>query len=298
MSHHKHSAIPDGSEKIRKITWVGLFVNVFLFMLKFSLGVLGRSQAVIADAVHSLSDLSTDFAVIFGAKFWMKPADESHPYGHKRIESIVTTFIGLILFVAGIKIGYDSIVNVKGFYSEQPAAIALFGALFSIVVKEIIYRLTIRVGKKEGSSAVVANAWHHRVDAFSSIPVLFAVGVAVISNKWAFLDNLAALVVSVFILYSAGKIIKPIFLEILGTAAPRELRDKIYNTALDTDGVKSIHALRTRKMGSDWYVDLHIQVNPEITVRRGHDISEHVKKNIVRTNKKIIDVIVHLEPYE
>jgi cation diffusion facilitator family transporter len=285
-------------KEIKKISWQGLIVNLGLSLAKFILGFVGHSQAVIADAVHSLSDLSTDIAVIFGSEYWLKPPDEGHPYGHKRIEAIVVTFIGIVLFTAGAGLGYRALISVREAQLRQPGIIAFLAALAFVVIKEVLYRYTLRVGKRTSSQAVIANAWHHRADALSSLPVVLAVGIALVNDKWIFLDNLAALVVSLFILYAAVKVIKPVLLEVLGTAAPLSLREDIYNIVSNTSGVESLHAVRTRKMGGDWFVDLHIQVNSQITVRAGHNISEAVKKNLLNSNKNIIDVVVHLEPHE
>ncbi len=298
MADNEHVLRKNGYQQIKRISWIGLIVNLLLSAIKFIFGVLGNSQAVIADAIHSLSDLSTDIAVIGGSKFWLKPADESHPYGHKRIEVIITTFIGVVLLFAGISLGFNALASLRCESASQPGIVALWGAVISVVAKEVLYRYTLRVGKRVRSQAVIANAQHHRTDAFSSIPVAVAVGVAAFSPQWYFLDNVAAVIVSLFILYSAAKIIKPVLLEILGTAAPVSLRQEIYNIVTNTQGVKSMHAVRTRRMGGEWYIDLHIQVRPEISVRQGHNISELVKKNLINSNNNIIDVVVHLEPYE
>jgi cation diffusion facilitator family transporter len=157
------SVVSDASVQTRRVTWIGLFVNVGLSMLKFIVGWLGHSQAVIADAFHSLSDLVTDFAVLFGLRFWSAPPDENHPYGHQRIETIVTTIIGVLLFAVGIGIGYNALTTVRDSHVQPPGRIAMIGALLSIVFKEVLYRWTVKVGRRIRSSAVIANAWPWRL---------------------------------------------------------------------------------------------------------------------------------------
>ncbi len=283
-------------QEIKRITWVGVGVNVFLSGVKLFLGILGGSQAVVADAVHSISDLSTDFAVLFGVRFWSKPADKSHPYGHGRIETIITIVMGLVLLLIGVGIAYHALITFSD-NAGRPSWIAFWGAFFSIVFKEALYRWTVAVGRKVKSSAVVANAWHHRTDALSSIPVAITVAVASVSSRWAFLDNIGAFVASLFILYASWKIIHPALYELVDAGTSKRNREKIESIVLDTDGVKSFHALRSRRMGASWYIDLHIQVDPHLSVLEGHNISEQVKVRLIKEGPEIADVVVHLEPY-
>ena len=284
--------------EIQRITWIGLFINIFLSALKFTVGLLGRSHAVIADALHSVSDLSTDFAIIFGSKIWLKPADEDHPYGHRRVELIVTGIISIVLASVAIGIGYNAVRNIQSGYVRQPGSIAFIGVFISIICKEILYRWTLAVGKRVKSSAVIANAWHHRTDAFSSIPVAIAIAVAVINIKYSFLDHIGALIVSLFIMRASWGIMKEVLLEIIDTGAPKKCLAEIRDIALSIEGVNSIHALRTRRIGYGWYVDLHVQVNANLTVKKGHEISKKVKHDLYKKGPDILDAIVHLEPYE
>jgi len=284
------------ADQIRSITWVGVGVNIGLFFIKLCFGIVGHSHAVVADAVHSLSDLTTDFAVIFGVKYWTKPADEDHPYGHRRIEAIITIIISLILMGVGLGIGYDAISTIRDEHVVQPGWIALSAALISIVAKESLYRWTIFVARTVKSSALAANAWHHRSDAFSSIPVAIAVVVAMFNPQWSFIDRLGAFVVAIFILYAGWGIMRTAISEITDKGASPEYLAQIESIILATEGVGSYHALRTRQVGSGWYIDLHIQVDPDLTVKVGHDISEHVKKNLLAQSPDILDVVVHLEP--
>jgi cation diffusion facilitator family transporter len=284
--------------EVRRVTWIGLAVNVFLSALKFIVGFLGSSQAVVADAVHSLSDMGTDFAVLLGVKFWSAPADESHPYGHRRIETIVTGAIGIALALAALGIGYNSLATIRDVHLKQPGWIAIAGSLLAIILKETLYRWTVAVGKRTKSSAVVANAWHHRSDALSSVPVVIAVTVAVINPKLAFIDHIGALVVSIFILKVSWDIIYPSLSELADLGAPQKSREKIRSIAMGINGVKSVHGIRTRRLGSGLHVDLHILVDGEMTVSMGHDISAAVKSALIEKGPNILDAVVHLEPYE
>jgi cation diffusion facilitator family transporter len=283
---------------IQRITWMGLAVNLFLAAVKFVTGIYGSSQAVVADAVHSLSDLGTDLAVILGIKYWTAPADEDHPYGHGRIETIVTAAIGIFLAAAAIGIGYNSLTSIKEPTPHAPTWIALLGSLFSIILKEILYHWTVKIGRQTRSSALIANAWHHRTDAISSIPALAAVAVAVVDPDWAFIDHVGALMVAVIILKVAWSITRPALHELGDQGASEKECAAINEVATGVGGVKTIHAVRSRKVGAGWFVDLHIQVKGTLTVHEGHEISGAVKHALLDGGLDIVDVVVHLEPYE
>ena len=285
-------------KKIKKVTWMGLFANVLLSAFKFAVGVIGKSQAVVADAVHSLSDVGTDFAVLFGVKFWSSPADSEHPYGHWRIETLITAIIGIALFIAGVEIAYKAIVTIKEVHKVGPLMIAIVGPVLSVIVKEVLYRRTKAIGRDIKSKALVANAWHHRSDALSSIPVLFAVFLASINPKFIIVDHIGACIVSIFIIKVSWDILKESFGELVDVSAPKKDQKKIKDVIKKVAGVKSIHAVRTRKLGPGLHVDLHVLVDGNITVKEGHDISEEVKKELIEKGPNIFDVVVHLEPYE
>lgn len=293
---HNHSS--DNSIQIKKITWAGMIANIILSAVKFIVGYLGSSQAVIADAVHSLSDMSTDIAVLLGLKFWSAPPDEGHPYGHGRIEALVTLAIGISLFAVAIGIGYNSVTTIKEAHDHPVTLIAITGPALSIMVKEILYRWTVAVGRRVKSSAVVANAWHHRSDAFSSIPALIAVAAAAINPEWEFIDHIGALIISIFILKVSWDIVSPALSELIDTSASQKETERIERIAMSINGVKSVHAIRTRKFGSSIQVDLHVLVDGNIPVWLGHDISEQVKKQLLKDGPEVIDVVVHIEPEE
>lgn len=284
--------------QVRRITVIGLIGNVGIAALKFIVGTVGASQAVVADAVHSLSDTVTDVAILLGLKYWSAPADERHPYGHGRIETLVTLALGVVLAVVAIGIGYRAMASVREAHPRQPEWIAFAGAALSIVFKEILYRWTVVVGRRVRSSAVIANAWHHRSDAFSSIPAALAVVVALTNPGLAFVDHIGAIIVSLIILHAAWRIVKPTLDELIDSGAPGPIRGQIQSLATSLRGVESVHAIRCRRSGSGLHVDLHVTVDGSISVQEGHRISEQVKKLLLEQGPDILDVVVHLEPHE
>ncbi len=284
-------------KQARQVTWIGLAVNLILFITKFVLGFLGSSQAVIADAFHSLSDIVTDIAILFGIKFWSAPPDECHPYGHKRIETIVTVGIGIVLSIIALGIGYNALILMRKTNLEPPTKIAAFGAILSIILKEIIYHWTLAVGTRIKSPALIANAWHHRSDAISSIPVFIAVTIAIFNPNFAFIDLIGALIVSLFILKVSWDIIRPAVSELSEGGASEYDRKKIKSIVMEVDGVKATHAIRTRKFGAGLYVDLHVLVDGEMTVQKGHLVSHEVKNKLLVKGPDILDVVVHIEPF-
>lgn len=286
------------ARKIKHITWAGIVVNVFLVVLKFIVGSLGRSQAVVADAVHSLSDLGTDFAILLGVKYWTAPADGDHPYGHRRIEALITTLIGVILAGAAIQICLDAMQSIREPHLSAPGWIALIGPLISIILKEGIFRWTLSVSKCTRSHAVMANAWHHRSDAISSLPAFFAVLGSAWNPSLAFLDRLGAVIVSVFILKVAWNILVPALRELSDQGATEKETQRIREIVQQTPGVTSTHKLRTRRVGYGYFVDLHIQVPGSMPVQEGHAISENVKIRLMDRGPNVLDVCIHLEPEE
>ena len=283
---------------VTRVTWVGLVCNLVLSLLKCCLGYLGSSHAVIADGIHSLSDLITDLAILIGVKYWSAPPDEKHPYGHYQYETIISSLIGLILITAAILLGYSALSSIRG-TSEQthPTWLAAVAALISVVVKEVLYRWTMQKGTAIKSSSLVANAQHHRSDALSSLPVLAAVSVAIFYPNWDFIDQIGALFVSLFILKAGYNIIAQAVSELIDASAPAEDCDRIKELVLSVDKVQSAHKIRTRRVGYGIFLDLHIQVNGDMTVTEGHIVSHKVSSTLYSLGPDVIDVIVHLEPY-
>lgn len=282
---------------IRFAGWIGLLVNLVLAAAKLVAGVLGHSQAVVADAVHSLSDIVTDVALIFGVRYWSAPADERHPHGHRRFETLITVFIGLMVAAAAVGIGWEAVTSF-GKPSHPPAIIALIASLVSIGTKEALYRWSVKVGRATGSSALVANAWHHRTDALSSIPVAIAVAIAMVDHRLAVVDQIGALVVSVFVLHAAIRIIRPALDELVDAGAPSAHREELERLALDVDGVRAAHALRTRYIGSELAVDVHVEVDADLSVADGFEIARRVKQDLLQRGPDVADVVVQIEPHE
>lgn len=285
-------------KRCKNITFLGMIVNIFLTVIKILAGWFGNSNSVMADGLHSFSDLSTDIAVIIGVKYWNQPPDEDHPYGHRRIEAIVSAFIASALAIAGLLLGIEALKNLKSGVHSQPESITLIVAIISIISKEIIYQMTYKTGKEIKSPALIANAWHHRSDSLSSIPVALAIGIAIYKPSWSFIDSVATIVVSGFILETAWEISSPAFKELSDGGAKPELLKQIEEIVLNVEGVKSIHKLRTRYYGSGLYVDLHVQVDGNMTVTECHNITGKAKHRLFEANSDIVDVLIHVEPTE
>jgi cation diffusion facilitator family transporter len=286
------------TQSVRRITFVGLGINLLLSGMKGAVGALSHSQALVADAVHSLSDCVTDLAVLVGANYWSAPADEEHPYGHARIETLISFFIGVALALTAIGIGWNSIHDIGSTQSAPPGWIAFTVAILSLVTKEILYRVTARLAKKIRSSALMANAWHHRSDAMSSIPVAIAVLLAHYSSAFAFADKVAAVLVCAMLLKVAWSIAWPCLKELMESSADQDVCAALTATAYSVDGVQEIHKLRTRRIGNGLMVDLHVLVDPEMSVREGHDIAKEVRAELLRSDMDVVDTLVHLEPFD
>ena len=287
----------DNAHTIRRLSFIGLVVNLFLSALKIAAGLLGASQAVVADGFHSLSDCATDIILIVGVKYWSQPPDENHPYGHQRIETIVSIIVGLVLAATAVSLAYNAVASLSQPAAAIPGKIALIAALFSVVFKEALYQYTARIAKKIRSSALNANAWHHRSDAISSIPVAVAVVAVWIFPEYQFIDRIAAIAVSVFILHSAWKIVRPNVGQLTDEAATQQTVSRIETISRSVDGVKDVHAIRTRNAGADVFVDLHVLVNKHLTIDEGHNIARKVKLALIASNAAIKDVLVHIEPH-
>jgi cation diffusion facilitator family transporter len=284
------------NKEIRRVTLWGLALNLFISIVKFIVGWLGNSQAVIADAVHSFSDSSTDMVIIFGVKYWNAPPDESHPYGHKKIESVLTILIGIILLFTALGIGYHAIATITKIDSKTIQYFTLIGPILSLIFKEILFHKTYKIGVRLNSSAVKANAWHHRTDALSSIPVLLAVIASIINPKLIYLDNIGAIIVAAFIIKLAIDIIFQNLNELVDSSIEDEKILEITEIIDRHPQVMGFHKIRTRKLGSSVYLDLHLEVDGMMTVTEGHQIASEVKYDLLRECPKIIDVVVHLEP--
>ena len=287
--------------EIYKVTIWGSIVNALLLVFKFIAGFVGHSTAMIADAVHSLSDFATDIVVLVFVHISGKPQDEDHDYGHGKYETLATAIIGLALLAVGIGILVNSVKSIIGFFEgqplEKPGMIALMAALISIVAKEILYRYTVIKGKKYNSPAVVANAWHHRSDAFSSIGTLIGIGGAILLGpKWRVLDPIAAFAVSIFIIKVAIEQIKPCLDELLEKSLPKETQDRILKIIMSEPEVKAPHHLRTRKLGNNIAIEVHIRMNPDMSLKDAHEITKHIESSLRNEFGKETHVGIHMEP--
>jgi cation diffusion facilitator family transporter len=283
-------------KNIEKITWIGLVANVALAVIKLIIGVAGSSQAVVADAMHSFSDTASDLVILFGVRYWTAPPDDCHPFGHQKIESFVTIVISLILLGVATGIGYNAIVSLMHPVTPRLSPIVLAAPLLSLVVKEILYRITFSAGVTNRSSSLKANAWHHRTDALSSIPVLVAVTAGLISPKLAFLDPVAAILVSVFIIKVGIDILGDSLAELTDKGMSPKDRIEIQALIQRIPHVQGTHRIRSRKIGGSFYMDLHLEVEGQMSVRQGHEISKTVRQTLMARYPKVIDVMVHLEP--
>jgi cation diffusion facilitator family transporter len=295
---HTKPAVNSTARDVWNVTFWGLVINLVLSGLKFVVGVVASSQALVADAVHSLSDAVTDVAVLVGVKFWSAPADKEHPHGHGRIETIISSFIGIALGGVGIGLAWRAVVTMREYHITNPGWLAFVVACLSIVVKEGLYQWTVRVGRRIKSSAVIANAWDHRSDALSSLPVAIAVLAIHIWSGLGFLDHVATILVSALILHAAWNITIPALNQLIDAGADEDSREQILSIALNTEGVKSVHALRTRHIGPGLGADLHVLVDPNLNIRQGHEIAGKVKERLLTLGPDVIDVLVHIEPFE
>ena len=286
---------------IYRVTIVGSVVNMVLVLFKFIAGIVGHSAAMVADAVHSLSDFITDIIVLVFVRISGKPADEDHDYGHGKYETLATAIIGLILFGVGVGIAVDGAKEIatiiKGVVPPAPGTMALVAAVVSIVSKELLYHYTVVAGKKLNSQTVVANAWHHRSDAFSSIGVLLGIcGAMFLGEKWRILDPIAAVTVSGFIIKVAIDLLKPCMDELLERSLPKDVEQKIEEIILSVDGVSSPHHLRTRRIGNNYAIEVHIRMSGDLTLYEAHRITTTVERKLKEQLGDCTHVGIHAEP--
>lgn len=286
------------NQGIRRVTLVGMAANFLLFLVKFAAGYWGGSRAVLADAFHSLGDLVSDGAILVGLSMWTAPADEQHQYGHARIETVVSLGIGLLLFATAGGILLDSLHSIAADKVSAVSPVALVAALLSLFVKEGLFHWTRHRGRQLNSSCMMANAWHHRSDALSSLPAAAAAAAALFLPQWQFIDAVGAVVVAVILFGSAGRIAFSALNALIDRAADERTKEAIRDLVGGVDGVNCMHALRTRTLGNGWAVDVHVRVDGGISVREGHKIAHSVSEVLRSEGPNIQDVIVHIEPDE
>ena len=280
------------------VTLAGASVNVILAAVKFIFGIIGNSVALVADSIHSISDLGTDFVVLLGYKFWSAPPDDNHPYGHYKIEALITVLISVFLFLAAFGIVYNGIISLIHKNAAHPNFLAFIVALLSIVVKEFLFSWTNNIGKITGSIAIKANAWHHRTDAISSIPVAAAIGLSYAFPSLFFMDRVGAIFVSAIIFLISYRIMKEALSQLIDESIPNDELENIKNTVFSVEGVKDMHALRARKNGKYIFIDMHILVDGEMSVVDGHSVASKVKRVLKEKMQNIKDVVIHIEPFK
>ena len=288
-------------KEIFKVTWIGSIVNFLLLVFKFVAGIVGHSAAMVADAVHSLSDFVTDIIVIVFVRISGKPEDEGHDYGHGKYETLATAIIGLILFLVGIGILFNGaksvIACIGGETLAAPSMLALVAAGLSILLKELVYRYTIHESKRLNSQAMVANAWHHRSDAFSSIGTLVGIGGAIcLGERWRILDPLAAIVVSIFIMRVAVQLLKPCVDELLEHSLPAETENRILEIIRSFPEVSEPHHLRTRRIGNHLAIEVHIRMNGNTPLVEAHALASHIEQKLKDEYGVETHIGIHMEP--
>ena len=288
-------------QKIYTTTIIGSIANFLLVLLKFVAGFIGNSAAMIADAVHSLSDFVTDVIVIVFVRFAHKPKDELYAYGYGKYETLATAIIGVLLFIVGSGILWDGGWKIYHYFADdtlpEPHIIAFYMALVSIAVKELLYRYTAAVGRAVKSQVVVANAWHHRSDAMSSIGTAVGIGGAIFfGDGFEILDPIAAIVVSVFIMKVAIQLIIPSLGELLEKSLPEDVQEQIRQIILSYPGVSEPHHLRTRRIGNTYAIDVHLRMDGDMPLRIAHDHVSAIERKIRAAFGMQTHISIHLEP--
>lgn len=286
---------------ICRVTVVGSIVNFLLLLFKFFAGIAGHSAAMLADAVHSLSDFVTDIIVIVFVRISAKPQDEGHDYGHGKYETLATALIGLFLLFVGVGIMWNGATSIyhfmRGGTLQKPGMLALVAALVSIVFKEVLYQYTVFKGRKLNSQAVIANAWHHRSDALSSIGTALGIGGAILlGSQWRVLDPAAAVIVSFFIMRVAVKLLIPCVEELLEKSLPAAVEKEILETILSVPGISSPHHLRTRRIGSYCAVEVHVRMDGAISLEEAHSKATAAEMKLKELLGKGTLVNIHVEP--
>lgn len=290
-------------KELSKITIWGAVANVSLTAVKFLAGFLGKSSAMLADAVHSLSDLVSDIVVLVMVKVSAKDKDKGHDYGHGKFETLATLAVSVLLIVAGAELLADGIRKIKtvigGGTLDSPGSIALWAALLSIAVKEALYQWTAAVGRKNNSPAVISNAWHHRTDAFSSIASALGIGCAIVlGGKWAILDPVTGCLISLFIFVIAVKMCVPALNELTDGSLPEDMEADMKNIIQSVPGVRNAHAMKTRKIGPNVIIECHLVVNGEISVNQAHRITDAVEDALRAKYGPETQISLHTEPYD
>lgn len=281
-------------EQGKKISIISLVSNTILALIKIFIGFFANSKALIADGFHSVSDMASTIIVMISIKFSETPADKNHPYGHEKAEALGTNILAVILILTAVFLGRDAVLTLLSGKIAEPGSWALIAAFISIIVKEVLYRYTIKIGREINSKGLIADAHHHRSDAFSSIAALIGIGGAKLGFR--FLDPLAGLVVAFLILKVGYDILRDTSYELMDGRPAKEKIDQIRNLAISIEGVIEIHDIKLRSYGPNYIVDLKIVVNDHLTVVEGHNIACQVENKILESEDDVKDVMVHIDP--
>ncbi|MFC1669642.1 cation diffusion facilitator family transporter [Spirochaetota bacterium] len=287
----------DNYNIIKKVTLVNIISNVILSIAKIVSGSIFYSPALISDGFHSISDLVTDVAVIFSFKLSNKPKDKSHPYGHGKIEHFANFFIAAVLITAAVNISISSYNAIKHNIKIEPSILNLVIAVFSVILKEVLYHINKNTGKKINNKPLVTNAWHHRTDAVTSLAVFMGIILGLINEKLIIADPIVSFIVSAMIIYIGVKILYTEINLMIDRNIDNETEERIKKLVNSQDDVISLHNLRGRYYGGKIIIDLHIQLEPNIHLHRAHEITHKVQEIILKNNPQIIEVIIHTEPY-
>jgi len=279
----------------QRVTWITIVINIILAIGKVGTGIIANSTAMLADGIHTISDVGSSIGIVVGFFISKKPEDSKHQYGHEKAESIAGFILSLLLISVGIKIGYSAIEIMfsKSTYTT-PGALAVWAAGISIIVKEIQYRISINAGRKINSSAIMADAWHHRSDAFSSIAAL--IGIIGSRLGYRILDPLAGLIVSIIIVKVGTELFLQGYNELMDSSIEEEELNKLVNKIVADTGIKDINQIRARRHGSKVFVDIEICVEPDITVAKGHSLAEEVEDVVYDNIQNAKSVLVHVNP--
>lgn len=291
----------DRQKETYRVTIAGSIINILLLAFKFAAGILGHSAAMIADAIHSLTDFVTDAIVLVFVRLGSKPTDRDHDYGHGKYETLASAIIGVSLLVVGMMICYSGVTKTYhamcGEPLQQPGFIALAAAVASVVLKEWAYRFTVRVGRRCHSEAVVANAWHHRSDALSSVGTMVGIGGAIVlGEKWAVLDPLTAIVVSFFIMKAAWSVLSKAVDELTDGSLPKETEDEIENIVSEDNEVSVVHNLCTRRIGNRIAIEMHVRMPGETSLYVAHRHATEIEKRLKQRFGADTHISIHLEP--
>ena len=292
--HHQHDVLAERSSVSQRVTIVGALVNLLLSALKLVVGWMASSAALMADGIHSLSDLASDALVWFAARHAHEEPDDEHPYGHGRFETAATLGLGILLGIVALGIVWDAIERAASGVHAVPGMLAVYAALISIFAKEALYWYTIVVAKRVRSEMLRANAWHHRSDAISSVVVLIGIGGAMAG--WSDLDSVAAVVVGAMVAKIGWDLGWEAMRELVDEALEPEQVESAQQAIMAVDGVRSLHMLRTRRQGHQASADVHVQVDPRLSVSEGHMISLAVEEQLKEAVEAINDVTVHIDP--